>query len=241
MAAFLYKIRCPDPEHVDGTPSCGVYADGSGYCFSCSKYFKKVAEPTKEVTKHIEDLNDKFTYINSLPTTHTRGLIFPFDNDGYYILWPSGDYYKLRRWTSLRGGDKYLSPSGHHKPLFRLPGSKVTSNLLIVEGEINALSIHPYISNCDVLCPGSASSFTDRMMLSALPEVTKYVNIVICVDADVAGLAAALKLKELLRSKVLNITIKLMEKDFNELLVEYGKYFKNNLENLDMPAWVQFD
>lgn len=241
MAVFLYKIRCPDPEHVDDSPSCGVYADGSGYCFSCSKYFKKVAEPTKEVTKHIEDINEKLTYINSLPTTYTRGLVFPFDNDGYYILWPSSDYYKLRRWSSIRGGDKYLSPSGHRKPLFRLYRQKVTQNLIVVEGEINAISLHGHISNCDIICPGSASSFTDTMILSALPELAEYVNIVICVDADIAGLTAALKLKELLRSKVLNITIKLMERDFNELLVEYGKDFKDKLKNLDMPPWVQFD
>lgn len=238
MGAFLYKIRCPDPEHEDSAPSCAVYDDGSGYCFSCNKYFKEVAEPTKNVIKHIEDLNEKFNYIESLPTTHTRGLVFPFDNDGYYIVWPDRNYYKLRRWATLRGGDKYLSPSGHSKPLFRLPASKAVSRLIIVEGEINALSLKFEIANCDIISPGSATSFTDNTMLSSLPTLAKYANILICVDEDVAGLSAALKLKELLKHDVLSVTINLMEKDFNQLLVDYGKEFKNKLKSMDLPKWV---
>lgn len=240
MGAFLYKIRCPDPEHEDSAPSCAVYDDGTGYCFSCNKYFKQVAEPTKNVIKYIEDLNEKLTYIEALPVTHTRGLIFHFDNDGYYIIWPNRDYYKLRNWTNIRGGDKYLSPSGHSKPVFRLFTQKVTQNVIIIEGEINALSLRKgfEVANCDVISPGSATSFTDSNMLYLLPELAKYVNILICVDEDVAGLSAALKLKELLRHDVLNVTIKLMEKDFNELLVEYGQDFKNKIKTLGLPKWV---
>lgn len=238
MAAFLYKIRCPDPDHEDSAPSCAVYSDGTGFCFSCNKYFKDLVEPAKEVIKHVEDINEKIKYIENLPTTNTRGLVFPFDNDGYYIVWPNRDYYKLRRWTSIRGGDKYLSPSGHRKPVFGLLAPKVSQELIIVEGEINALSLHSQITHIDIACPGSASSFTDATMLSVLPDLVEYATILIVVDADVAGLTAALKLKELLQQNVLDVTIKLLEKDFNELLIDHGKDFKDKLKSMDLPKWV---
>lgn len=240
MGVFQYKIRCPDPDHNDTNASCAVYADGTAYCFGCNKYFKDLVDPTPTEPKYKEDINEKLEYIRTLPTASLRGIILPFDNKGYYLVWPSGDYYKLRNWYNTDSGTKYLSPSGHTKPLFKLYSGYYTRNLVIVEGEINAMSLKTISPRYDIISPGSATGFTDPAMVSSLHLLSNYDNILLCVDVDAAGLAAALKLKSMhtLRNLSAIVTIYLMEKDFNELLVEYGQEFKNKIKSMGMPKWV---
>lgn len=240
-ANFLYKIRCPDPEHEDESPSTALYSDGTAYCFVCNKYFKDIAEPIPTSIKPIEDLHEKLIQISKLPTTEIRGLILPFDNSGYYIVWPTGDYYKLRRWGNHSDRERYLSPSGHRKPLFKLP-EKVTPSLLIVEGELNALSIALHNPAFDIISPGGVGNFNDSQMLLTLPSLAYYANILIIADADTQGLEASLKLKEKLKQLPSRVTINLVEKDFNQVLVEYGDKFKEQTEtefkDLGMPTWL---
>lgn len=209
-------------------------------------YFRDAGEPvTGTVKKEIEDLNEKMVYIRSLPTEPIRGIVFPFDTSGYYIVWPSGDYYKLRRWSSADNGSKYHCPSGHSKPIYVISSLKSSRNLLIVEGEINALSIGTTLPTFDIISPGGVGNFTDNSMISELNKFTYYDTIIICVDEDTAGLQGALKLKKILykhQSVQAEVIINLMEKDFNQLLVEYGKNFKDavkkEFENLGVPEWV---
>lgn len=197
--------------------------------------------------REIEDLNEKMVYIRALPTETVRGLLFHFDNSGYYIIWPENDYYKLRRWTSESNSSKYYCPSGHTKPLFVIPSKIKTRNLLVVEGEINALSLSTIseAGNFDIVSPGGVGNFTDPSMIKQLNNFLYYDTIIICVDSDVAGLNGGLKLKSLLYKAAIDaeVIINLMEKDFNQLLVEYGKNFKeavkNEFQNLGMPEWVQ--
>lgn len=240
MGVFQYKIRCPDPDHDDSNASCAVYSDGTGYCFGCSKYFRDLADPEPAEPKYIEDINEKLAYIKTLPTASVRGLIFPFDSQGYYVVWPSGDYYKLRRFVNIDSRAKYLSPSGHTKPLFKLSCGKNSKNLLIVEGEINAMSLKSIAPACDILSPGSATGFTDPTMVSSLHLLSHYDNILLCVDEDAAGLDAALKLKTMHTVSGLSaiVTIYLMEKDFNQLLTDYGHEFKNKIKSMGLPKWM---
>lgn len=195
-----------------------------------------------------EDLNEKLVYIKALPKQVIRGILCPFDSAGYYIVWPGSVYYKLRRWQSTDDSSKYYCPSGHSKPVFRVDSVKPSRNLVLVEGEINAISLSQSRGRFDIISPGGTGNFIDSQMIKELPKFVYYDNIVICVDADTSGLNGALKLKKLLYSEPnlhATVIINLMEKDFNKLLTEYDEDFntavKKEFENLGLPEWVQDD
>lgn len=222
-AQFLYKTVCPSGEHGHNTPSCGVYSDGSGYCFSCNQYFSGVGEPVKVVEKPKENLEEKLVYIDSLKKIQHRGLQFPSDDRGYYVVWPDRKYYKLRAWAAEDLGGKYLGPSGHQKPIFSCTSSKKSKIAIIVEGEINALSIITVIPGINVYSPGGVTSFYDRTMTNNLSVFSGYASIYLIADRDVVGLVAVLKLKELLKPYCSDIVTKLMDEDANHVLCEYGQ------------------
>lgn len=242
MSVAIKKINCPNPDHEDAVASCAVYEKGDAYCFGCQTYFKEVEKPVKqEVFK--EDLDAKIYYIRNLPIREIRGLKFPFDDKGYYIQWPDSHYYKLRRWDDSDGRGRYVSPSGHFKPPYILNckyWSLMSDVIVFVEGEINAASLATIFPCADIVSPGGVSSFTDKYMINELPTLVNYAKIYICVDADAAGLEAAIKLKTLARQYCSNITINLMEKDFNQILIERGKDgIKEEFEAMEMRARVQ--
>lgn len=236
-ASFVRKIECPSPDHVDSHPSCALYSDGSAYCFACCTYFKEVEgfqETFKKVEK--EDLEQTLAYINSLPVKEIRGLSLPADNSGYFIVWPDNDFYKFRQTDSLSTeGNKYIGTRGWTKPVFVIPNrdGAIVDTCLVVEGEINALSLSKITRTVDIISPGGAGNFTDRTMLDQLHKLIYYDNVIICVDADSAGLLAALKLKKAIYASPeasCMVGIVLLEKDFNQLLVEYGENFKDKVK-----------
>lgn len=233
MGVAIKKVNCPNPDHPDNIASCAVYEDGSGFCFGCQTYFKSIAEPVNQ-TVFKEDINAKIDYIRSLPTKQIRGLDLPYDDKGYYILWPNANYYKLRYWDDNNARGRYGSPSGHTKPLFTLySGDSSEDTLVLVEGEINALSLFSSGIVADVVSPGGVTGFTDKLMINELPTLINYAKVIVIADADAAGLEASIKFKTLARQYNSSITIKLMEEDFNQILVEHGKEgIKETIEDL---------
>lgn len=224
----ITKVICPNPDHKERTPSCAVYEDQSAYCFGCGSYFKTLSVPgiSKRPTE-VEDLTKTLAYIDSLPTIALRGLQFPYDAKGYYIVWPSRAYYKRRHWSTSSSGAKYIGATGHNKPLFFISSFNGSRTLIIVEGEINALSIAasypPQQHLADILSPGGVGNFTDKSTLSYLPQIIKYDSVLIIADSDRVGAEAAIKLKTLIIPYCQDIIIQLMEKDCNQILVEHGK------------------
>jgi 5S rRNA maturation endonuclease (ribonuclease M5) len=225
VANLLRKINCPSGTHEDSTPSCAVYTDGSGWCFSCSKYFKQLEEPMAEIVpKEKENLDDSFKYISTLPLIVHRGLSFPHDNRGYYIRWPNDDYYKMRMWAPKLDEPKYMGAKGHKKPWFYLRHK--SDSCIVVEGEINALSLNELNLGMDILSPGGASNFYDSEMRSTINSFKRYKTVIVLVDKDAAGLKAAIEFHKLVKPYCLDVRVKLMEKgqDCNEILVkENGK------------------
>jgi 5S rRNA maturation endonuclease (ribonuclease M5) len=219
---FLYKISCPGGTHEDVNPSCGVYSDGNGYCFACNTTFRDVVKPDPTVIKYVENVPEKVKYIQSLPKQTIRGFELPFDSAGYYILWPSLDYYKLRRWDNNHSLGRYLSPSGVTKPWFVANQSK-SKTLVLVEGEINAMSVAKVLPTTQVISPGSASNFSDAYSRNKLTELTGYSKVVLLVDADGPGFEAAIKVKQLIKHQVPDIVINTMKEDANSILVAYGE------------------
>jgi hypothetical protein len=220
MASFLYKINCP--AHEESTPSCAVYDDQSGYCFGCNTHFSKldVKLPPKRETPS-EDLDAKLAYIDTLGKQTHRGLEFPVDKEGYYIVWPNAKYYKVRLWNDTES--RYKSPKGHKKPWFIIhPPQRVYSSCFVIEGEINALSLSKAISGHSVYSPGSATNFYDREARYMLPELCKYDVINIIADADIPGVKGLIELKKALNSLDKLVTIRLMSTDCNDILTSKG-------------------
>jgi hypothetical protein len=233
---LIKKIRCPSGTHTDSTPSCALYADGSGFCFSCRAFFKKLGDVEESPEIVPENLDEKLAYIEGLPVDKIRGLTLPYDNTGYYIVWPDRSYYKLRRWTVNGSSDRYLSPRGIHKTLFVLESLINSDLLIIVEGEINALSLRKAGINCAIICPGSTTNFTERYLTGHLPKLTSCSRILILVDNQYVSFEAALNTKVFLNQHCLNIRIILMDKDCNEILVERGEQaLKKEIEDVEMP------
>lgn len=224
------RIICPNPEHIEQTPSCAVYEDGSMYCFGCSKFWQSGQQSpnTVPIKKYVEDLPPKFSYIESLDQVEHRGLKFHADRDGYYVVWPDKSYYKLRKWDFNTKDMKYCGAPGHKKPWFVL--SAKTSNTVyislkecvIIEGEINALSLRQAYPEIDIYCPGGVGNFTDSNSKSMLPLITQYASIYIIVDCDDVGVKAAIKFKKLIQPPCMDVNIILMEQDVNSILVDKG-------------------
>lgn len=229
MGTVVGKIKCLNPSHAEDTPSLAVYDDGSGWCFGCQSYFRDIKAPV--VVETIKDnLDEAMTYIGKLPMVNVRGLSFPHDKDGYYIVWPDRDYYKLRYW--LPKGPKYKGPKGHQKPPYwaRKVGSRT---LALVEGEINAISLSGAVS-FDVLSPGGIGDFINGTMKDSLHTFRGYDTIYVCVDKDV-GVTNALKFKELVKPFCQDVAIILLNQDFNQMLVDYGsEAFKEEVRKLGL-------
>lgn len=228
------KVHCPNPNHEDLTPSCEVYEDGL-FCFVCNRVFPNKGE-IKAIPKVKEDLTERLTYINTLPTQLIRGLELPFDNTGYYIVWPDKSYYKCRKFIVTDEQSRYLSPKGHPQPLFTRfkEASKV---LFIMEGELNALSLIKTGINADIISPGSAGNFKYPKLRNVLTNLHKYKKIILIADYDKPGAEALLEAKKHLQEFNGFIKLKLVKKDANDVLQEGGldELKKEYQTYLEMP------
>jgi hypothetical protein len=213
-------------KHEESTPSLVVY-ETHAYCYGgcgrieLSELGGKVAEMAPK-ERYVENLKEKMEYIRSLPKKKIRGFDLPFDNLGYYLVWPDSDYYKLRVWNP-DAKDKYRGPAGHAKPVFWARRG-TSGTLVLVEGEANSLSMAEAFPEWDVMSPGSASDFkTPKFSKSLLTFVRYYRTVIIQTDRDGPGTEAAIHTKGLLLNKVPHIPIVLMERDANEIYCGEGK------------------
>lgn len=213
------KILCPF--HEDSNPSMELYPDGHGYCFVCGKsaQIKDEGDPSLPPEKEPEDLHASIRRIKELPVKQVRGLWLHFNESGYFILWPNDTYYKLRR---ASGNPRYLAPTGHTPPLFYLRNVVThAQTLLIIEGELNAMSAYLVLDETDVISPGSATNFLTRE--SELLELAeKYDRVVVWTDNDSAGIKAIWSILPRLTKMVGNVTYIVGDEDANDLLVQKG-------------------
>jgi hypothetical protein len=201
------------PLHPDSTASMKQYGDMC-YCFGCGAYIStaELNLPSQITYSKPEPTNiaKELEYIRTLPKKTIRGLEFPYDDTGFYIVYPNKAYYVKRM---FEGSRKYIAPSGHKRPLLIMPGGSDT-HLVICEGEMNCLSF--YSANWDQyrLCsPGSANDFLKYLdYYCAFPKIT------IIADKDAVGICLGLHLKEILLRKNKSVTLELVDKDLNEML-----------------------
>lgn len=210
--------------HDDSTASMKVYGDFA-YCFGCrvSVPVSELNLPSKVVSKEVTNIKEKFDYINSLPIKKIRGVEVPYDSEGFYIRWPRNKFYKKRLFS---GKSKYIGPSGHKVPLFIVPG--YYKHLLIIEGELNAISLSLVIwDEYTIVSPGSAGE-----LMKHIDYYRNYDKITIFSDYDAPGVVFGLQLKETLLRHGKKANLRLLKKDFNDILVKEGeeglkKYFES--------------
>jgi len=212
----------------DNTASLTLYTDGRYYCFGCTASGKCSdlgldiqGEITNARPRPREDIRQSLERIANLPTKPIRGLNLPTDDSGYYIVWPDRSYYVKRFFDSANSGRKYHSPSGHTKPLFQLTGT--TDCLVVVEGQINALSIRSALPDLECCSPGGAGDFTKSEYAGYRGYYRSFRKILILADADTPGLKAAYALsRALIKDGIPDVTFRLMKEDANDILTKYG-------------------
>lgn len=204
------KVKCLNPLHKDESPSMEIYPDGA-YCFACGFSTNKISDPNAPV-KPKEDISKTMEYIDGLPKRQIRGLLLPFDESGYYIVWGDRGYYKKRL---FEGKSRYLGPSGHRPTLLQL--GQPSDRVLVIEGEMNALSaslVYPGM----ILSPGASTNF-----MSYCSTYLLYTSIYAIVDKDIPGVVAGLKLKEFLLKNKKVVSLVAKEKDYNQILQDEGQ------------------
>lgn len=215
------KVKCP--RHNDDHPSVETYND-HGWCYAGCGYiplYELGIENEESPKQRFRDnLELRHSHISTLPMGNFRGFTFPYDETGFYILFPGTFYFKHRNFDP-EAKPKYKNPIGHPQPLFKV---RVVSSplLFLVEGELNALSIGSAITDCDVISPGSAGDFSSKKSLLSFTTLPHYDKIFIIVDRDAAGARAAIEAKTALRNKAREVKILFMEIDANQIHNEKG-------------------
>lgn len=210
------RIHCP--YHDDKTPSMYCYEEFA-HCFVCNAHVpvERVldGEDISKVKQEAEDVVSRLRIIQELGIDRIRSLSLPRDNEGYYIVWPSGDFYKYRYFGE---GQRYKGPKGHKAPVFNLGPDSNT--LVVVEGEINALSLAEAFKTrrYAISSPGSCNE-----MMRHLPFYLTFKSISIIVDKDIPGVANGAALKAELIKRKKRVRLIACEKDINQILQDEGK------------------
>jgi DNA primase len=217
----MSKILCPYV--AERTASLEVYHDGF-YCFGCGEHGtledlqKQIGEDFKVVTlntraSRVVPFSYEVSKILKLPLKNIRGLDLHCDADSYYIVWPDNSYYKKRLINKEK--DKYRSPYKIKKSILEMPGSY--RDLLVVEGELNALSAYRALPDFKICSPGSATDF-----MKYTEYYMQYDFIFLAFDYDTAGCDNAIKLRDYLLQRKKQVFLYPMRTDFNELLTTVG-------------------
>jgi hypothetical protein len=216
----MKRVVCP--YHKERTPSCVLYSDHYR-CYGCGKTGPltdlKGVDISEASDPEPEDLEAAFAYIDQLPLKEIRGLSLPADDRAYFVPWPGKDYYKKRFFAPTRV--KYFGAAGHKKPLFvanRVPGRA----LIVVEGEINALSIAKAVPEISVVSPGGSGDFSPKAVKKYWTVYQQYDILILLVDADKAGALACIEMLGALAGKGKVLKHHLMPQDANDLLVNVG-------------------
>jgi hypothetical protein len=186
-----------------------------GYCFVCKAYAclndLDIPNPIPVPQTNLEEKNK---YIQGLSTRMIRGLQLPFDHLGYYIQYPGTKFYKRRNWI---GEPRYTAPSGHRPPLLIMPGT--SSHLVVVEGEMNALSLYDALPDeVKIVSPGPASDF-----MRHIKAYDHYYHVTLILDNDASGIVHGWQTKETLLSNGVRAKLVLVNRDFNDMLDKDGK------------------
>lgn len=207
------------PYHNDTRPSMRIYGTWS-HCFSCNAHVLTEELDLPEHAKLIPkkeptDIKTMLRHISCLPTKEIRGFNLHYDQFGYFIVWPTGNYYKRRNFSS---NVRYTAPSGVKPPMFIYPGA--SKHLIVVEGEMNVMTLHRAIWSGDykLVSPGPASNF-----MRFIKYYSHYERITLILDHDAAGVVFGCQLKEVLLKEGKHVRLVTCKEDYNQILQDRGE------------------
>lgn len=224
---MIDRVLCPF--HDEKTPSCAVY-ETHFKCFGCgatgpiSKLGDKIGFSKPNPFggyKSKENLDVTLPRILKLPKKEIRGLELPYDRTGYYIVFPNHPYY-IKRMFDDNDPNKYRSPKGHEKPRYTPLTCPDNDTVIVIEGQLNCASLYEakLLNNVTITSPGSA---VDLNRPKNVAYCLQYSKVLIIVDKDAAGVAAAIQLRDTLYNKGKTVAIYAMSEDFNSVLVKCGR------------------
>jgi hypothetical protein len=166
--------------------------------------------------------------------------MLPYNDKGYFLVYPSRDYYKLRIASGLDVKSKYRGPAGHKKPRFVAHTTGKYDQITLVEGEFNALSLAALEPEGDVISPGAAGDFFSKSRAQDLQEYAKYARIDLVVDDDSAGLQAAIECSAALKALGAEaVKAHFVKVDFNDLFQEGKERLAAEAHRMGLPVRVQ--
>jgi DNA primase len=217
------KINCP--YHDDKTASMEVYETHS-HCFGCGAHVpveklgikaKMPSQWQRKITS--EDVDKSIEQISKYPRKLIRGLELPYNSTGYFIVYPGNKYYVKRLWEGTNA-NKYKCPPGQKTPLMLFNATAPKDLLVVIEGQMNALTANAVAPGLAVCSPGSANSLNR-------PDFVKYylhyTTIVVIVDRDPPGVVEGIKLRDELLKHRKRVVLYPMQQDLNALYTTDGK------------------
>lgn len=228
------------PKHKEATPSCVVYGDGY-FCFGCGARGPVTEiglEPGERLEyTYVEDIAASIAYIEGLPRKLIRGFMLPYNDKGYFLVYPDRSYYKLRLCGGADLKSKYRGPAGHKKPKFVAHTTGKYDQITLVEGEFNALSLAALEPEGDVVSPGAAGDFFSKSRAQDLQEYAKYAKIDLVVDDDGAGLQAAIECSAALKALGAdNVKAHFVKEDFNDTYQKGKEELASAAHKLGLPV-----
>jgi|TARA_R110000796_G_scaffold105273_1_gene215251 twinkle protein len=237
MAFIEYHLPC---EECGSSDAVSLNEDGSGYCFSCSGYFKNYKEePTMKLVSHqssnnLQSPNNEHGAVYgaltdrkiSKDTAQKYGVKVVHDSAGNVIqhLYP---LFNLNEQAALKiryVKDKNFSFRGTPEGtgLFGEQLFKGGKYITITEGECDAMAgFELFGSKYDVVSIKRGCQGAVKDVKESLEFLEQYENIIICFDNDKAGKEASQKVAQLFSpSKSKIMTLPNGFKDANEMLKE---------------------
>ena len=223
-------IACPHCESSDGAV---INKDGSHYCFACNTHTKAIEalEPSTytkvspTMQKPVLTRSDAFESAIAdrrlaLKTIETFGVLQTSNGDVFFPYYnKDGDHVA----NKVRSRDKQFKVEGDWKGaqlfgqnVFTKGGDVVT----ICEGEFDALSAYQMLGSKSAVVSirsGAPSALSDCKM--AYEWLDSFKRIVVCMDNDEVGRAAAKQVAELFGSKAAFFKHSVQHKDASDWLV----------------------
>ncbi len=225
----MKRVKCPECPTDSANDNLIMYDDGGYHCFACGNH----KAPTAVSTYREEPAMKKFTPIegkyDNLPSR--KILSTTCEKYSYQVGKHKDKYIHIANYISAEGAvigqkirdkDKNIwwkgsavSDSFYGQWLFKPSKNKT---LVVVEGEIDALSVYQHTSNLDVVSLASGAQSAVRTLQKQQEWVMGYGRVVLAFDSDEAGQAAQKECKDVLEAGTVELAIWPL-KDANEMLL----------------------
>lgn len=222
-------LPCPNPL-CGSSDAFARYDDGHGYCFSCRHVEQAEGDITPSTPKPTKGPSlIPFGHYQGLPA---RNLLEPTcEKYGYFIAEENGQNVQVAPYRNkagqivgqkVRAAGKKFRTTGDFKDvalfgqhLWRDGGKRI----LIVEGEVDAMSAYQMLGNWPVVSIPSGASGAAKAIKANLEFLESYEAVVFGFDMDEPGREAVDECVSLLSPGKAHV-MELPVKDANEMLVE---------------------